>query len=623
MALTEIDKKLIDKMLADGKTKEEIPGLLAKAKEKLGLSGGSFMTRAASAVELSPGATEGQKETATMVKEKFPEINAAVSEQREREEAGSIGSQLSAAKDIGEGGALAVGNLAGFALGKPIEWIGEKTGSDFTERFGKNIQTAASDILGEAKTDQEKLGRSIGQNILTTGLAIMNPVSGKLAGGGSSIASKFTGSKWLQGMAGRLAASPLDTAVFTAGMSGEAPTKGELGLGAFIDAMLPVGLQVLGKGKDVAKNFLGDIWNSVKYKNISPMAQDVYEKVINLGTSPEATKVKQDFFEIIKKFKDNIKNPSKNLSPAEELGTDLFDTFQNKIIPTKQAIGQELAGQIAQMDTLATAGGGKTSAQILESFTSAMESIGVKIENGILNFKGPESTIRFSDANQSMLKKVYDDLTRYVSEGSFMPASEKWAFSQSLDDLIEYNSKLGSQVTTKGEIPLTSLKADLMTDVKNSLEESGQAVDLFDQYATLSDAISTLNARFGDGGEGGRAILDAIFGKGKFGVEVRNALDTVKNYTGLDYGELMRMVKSAGEIAGDTTVKSLMAEITNPKGLISKAADNAVFNKQTLIDRLEESIKENGTPLNLDRSTLDLIVTSTLKLLMGQNKQND
>jgi len=78
MALTEMDKKLIDKMLADGKTKEEIPGLLAKVKEKLGLSGGSFMTRAASAVQTSPGATEGQKETATMVKENFPDINTAI-----------------------------------------------------------------------------------------------------------------------------------------------------------------------------------------------------------------------------------------------------------------------------------------------------------------------------------------------------------------------------------------------------------------------------------------------------------------------------------------------------------------------------------------------------------------
>lgn len=86
MALTEIEKKLVDRMIADGKTKEEIPGLLAKAKEKLGLSGGSFMTRAASMVETAPKVSPELEQKATAVKEQFPQIDENIKAQSKIDE---------------------------------------------------------------------------------------------------------------------------------------------------------------------------------------------------------------------------------------------------------------------------------------------------------------------------------------------------------------------------------------------------------------------------------------------------------------------------------------------------------------------------------------------------------
>lgn len=247
MALTEIDKKLITKMLADGKTKEEIPGLLAKAKEKMGLSSGTFASRASAQATLAPNVSESTKQKAPELVQATEDLNAAPDKTSVMDvvtgkkniygetipevpsmtglavgAAKGVASAVSGAAELGEKGLQAVTGI------KPTYAGGAETAGELVKE---------SEALQAEGTDQ-KVGKFIGENVLpailgsgaATGAVKMADVSGK------------TGT-----LLNFLASSGGGTAGYTVGGQGELPTVKELGVGMAVDLM------TLGLGKLATK----------------------------------------------------------------------------------------------------------------------------------------------------------------------------------------------------------------------------------------------------------------------------------------------------------------------------------------------------------------------------------
>ena len=219
------------------------------------------------------------------------------------------------------------------------------------------------------------------------------------------------------------------------------------------------------------------------------------------------------------------------------------------------------------------------------------------------SFKG--SDIRFTADDQKALTKVYDDL---MAMGDNVTASDQWSLSKALNTLLDYNSKLASQVTKTGETPLVALKKKLTENIKSAFQSEGKDLSLFSKYAEYSDAIDALNTRLGEGGEGGFSILKALQGEQKFGQEVRNALDVMKGLTKQDYFQQVRNALAASEIAGNEQVKSLLAT-TSKAGLLEEIVRTGFMDKKAILNRLVEE-----TP-GVARETLEKTVSALAKIL--------
>ena len=270
MALTEIDKKLITKMLADGKTKEEIPGLLAKAKEKMGLSSGTFASRASAQATLAPNVSESTKQKAPELVQATEDLNAAPDKtsvmdvvtgkkniygediQAAQDKLSSESPILSSinknaavlnpvgmTKELGKG-VIKAGAGALSLAEKGLEKVG--IGEDTGETLGQKIQ--GSEML-QSDSALGKAASFVGQ--VAAPLVAAGPITGILRSAGATgltgLLTKLGASektiKALAGVGGALAASPLETAAVTTGIKGELPSKGELGVGMVLDTVIP------------------------------------------------------------------------------------------------------------------------------------------------------------------------------------------------------------------------------------------------------------------------------------------------------------------------------------------------------------------------------------------------
>ena len=588
MALTAQDKAFLDKKKAEGLSFEEAWSKLSKVKTNLGLTGGSFTTRAASVAENSPMSTDTTSAKAGEVKAQGsdfakPEPAVTLNEMKNSTVLGKVASAFNPV-DQGIGGLKGLGSLA-LKMGS----LGEKTlntilpdsmnspgGTLFSEGKGKTSgeqigeMPAVADLL-EAKNTGQSIGKFAGEYV-----APIVATGGFGSTAGMALGAK-TGLKYAPGLLGFLGSATGGTVGYSVADRGDLPTGKELAAGVLIDAATLGTLKFAPKIWGGTSGALKKIYNLFMDKGATPMTVDVLEQ---MGKLDDGAKIMNG---LVGQEAAYLKDPIKSPSTLASAGDEMFKDFTEQLVPQKQAIGKELAAQVAGADELAQAGGGMTSQGVLDSLTAGLDDIGVKVQDGVLDFSS--SKLRFNESNQSMLTKVFSDLSKSASGDSFMPTSEKWALAQALDDLSEYNSKLASQITGAGELPITKLRSGLMADVKNSLEESGQAVDLFDQYKLYSDAIESLNRRFGEGGEGGFSIVKALQGEQKFGKEARDALEVMKDITGKDYFEMVRRSLAAAEIAGNTQVKSLLAT-TSKTGLLEEVVQAGFMDKKALLDRL-------------------------------------
>lgn len=500
------------------------------------------------------------------------------------------------------GGVRNLTNLAkgGLEAASGAASLGEKGLQQITG-IGRGGETAGEKLVDTGITEVpddlgSKIQKGVGQYVLPT---LAGGLSG--ASAGTALAAKLGGGKIAQGLLGFLGSSTGGTAAYSTADRGELPTGKELAVGAAIDAATLGTLKLMPKLSGGVKNVFSKMYNTYKNKGASEMTIETLEQLKK--SAPEAQAIMDS---LVKQEKAYLKDTISNPSTLSSVGKDIFKDFTDTVVPQKQAIGKELASQVMEADNLAQAGGGLTSRGVLDSLSQGLEDIGVKVSDAGLDFG--KSKIKFSDANQKMLTRVFDDIARNVDEGSFISPSEKWTLAQALGDLSEYNSKLASQTTGAGELPITQLKNTLMNDVKSSLEQSGQAVDLFDQYKNLSDAIDALNRRFGEGGEGGFSILKALQGEQKFGEEARKALDVMKDITGVDYVQQVKLALAAADIAGNQQVRSLLST-TSGKGAIAEVIKEGFLDKELLLKQLKEEIPD------LSKEALEKTASAIVKIL--------
>lgn len=603
---TEQDKRFLKALKEKGVSKDAAFAELAKQKEKRGQTNVAAPKFLQNAAGVAAG-TENKEELSTAV----PDLSQGVmtSTETPEEPKGNLVQQTNdllskvpspqLQATLGAGKGIVEGSLN-------LLNMGEKA-AQYISGVPKNTPTLGGAIQGngtvkEALSTQnttQGVSKFLGKTALP--LVVGGPVTGALRAEGAAQAATMGGGKLAQAITGGALASPVETSLVTAGMEGRMPTKNEAGIGLAIDTLLPVAGVALGGGK----KFLNKIVQAYKDGNLSPMAIDVANTI---AKSDDATK--EAFVKMGGQYSEYMKNPTKVSSPLADVGQKITDDFTNVILPEREAIGKELSAQIKEADNLAQAGGGQTSEQIVKTFTDGLDDIGVKATDTGLDFT--DSTIRFSGDNQNALSKVYSNVNKFLKDGSYVPPSEKWALAQALDDLSEYNSKLASQTTATGELPLVQLKNSLVQDVKNSLSESGQAVDLFDQYASLSKIRDVLNKRLGEGGTGGFAVTKSLFGEQKFGSEVKEALDAMNAKTGVDYLEDARRAKAVGEAMGDDQVKSLLTT-TSAKGFIQKAAEDALFDKTRIFEKIKASLDKDK--IKYSQPLLEKIVSATAKAL--------
>lgn len=588
MALTAQDKSYLDAQKAKGLSFDEAYTKLQSIKTKLGTTTQPVVTpEKAGIMDVLTGDMAGKQ---NLYGETIPE------ESDFSKNLGAltpVGSTIELGKGLLKAGAGAASLFEKASNTILPEKLQTKGGTLLKDGAGETLgeQFAASESL-ESDSAVGKAENFVGQYVLPSVAGGVVGTGAKLLGGKSKLAS---------GLLGFLGSSTGGTTAYSVSDRGELPTAKELAVGATIDAVTLGAFKafpVIGRG---LKNTFSKIYSTAVDQGASPMTIETLKQI--KGSVPEAKSVMEGLVAQEKAYlTDNITNPSTLMT----VGESMFRDFTDEMLPAKQAVGQELASQIGMADDLAQAGSGLTSEGVLKSLTDGLDSIRVPIVDGAPDFS--KSTIRFSEANQSMLKKVFADVSKYTQEGSFIPPSEKWSLAQALGDLTDYNAKLASQVTGKGEIPIIKLKGDLLNDVKASLEESGQAVDLFDQYRTLSEAIDSLNLRLGEGGEGGFSVLKALHGEQKFGQEVREALESMKGVTGVDYVQQVKMALAAADIAGNQQVKSLLTT-TSGKGALLDVITNGMLDKELLLKRLSDEVPD------VDKVTLEKITSAVAKAL--------
>lgn len=559
MALTDIEKQLIKKMIADGKTDAEIPALLAKAKEKLGLDTATTQAPQQSGL--------GQ----------FMDTKAGLE------------------KDVVTGALKGVGEFAkNFGLG--AVGLGDKANpvrADIEQKVDPYLETEGK-LEGGVKTATE----------VASGLALGSPLTGGLRAAGATQAANMGLGKLGQAVAGNLAASPLETALVSESIQGEAPTGKELGIGAAIDAIIPFA----SKGLEIGGNLLkkaGDLYKTGGVK-FTPMTQDVIETVGKSGDD-----VKRTFTEMSDQYGQYMKNQTELSSPMADVGNTAYKDFTENLVPEKQGIGKQIGDYVKKFSDETATGNAVDFSAVQKQFDDTLEGMNIKPilneDTGAKSLDFSDSGIRFSDSTQKEINKVYSNLQ---SIGNTASRGDAWYLYKSIDDLLGGLSPTATQITKSGEVPLISLKNTLKDKFLEGAPED--LSKLYSQYSELSDAVNYLNKRFGDAGQGEYAIVKSLFGEQKYGEEVKKALKTLSKLTGVNYLELARMAKAAGEIAGDAQVESLL-NLTSKKGLIDTIATEFLTDRNKVINQIKEQL--NGKDIKISQDKLETIVNAVLKTL--------
>lgn len=161
--LLPVEKKLIDNWKAQGKSEAEMLGLLKRAREKMGTTGGSFITRAAATAENAPAASPEVQAKGTDVRENFSSINANIGEQ----------SKIDEMKP-------SLGGLGEALVGGPIVTETVKAGYEGLKNFGTGAVEQLKEISGQ-DSDPDVKGEGFNQMVQGGLQTLFSPVSGILA----------------------------------------------------------------------------------------------------------------------------------------------------------------------------------------------------------------------------------------------------------------------------------------------------------------------------------------------------------------------------------------------------------------------------------------------------------
>lgn len=541
-------------------------------------------------VRKRPEGVEAKDIYDSLVKRGYEIEGVRVGSPQDSAQPGLAGGLKQAAKiglDVGEGFAGVMGKTVGGLIGKPTEFIGKKTGSDFVERFGQNLQTAGEDIMGAPQTQGEQIARGVG-----AGAGVMANLAGASRVGLGALGAKAVqavgGGKVAQLAGSALAASPLETAVVTEGLEGRLPSKGELGVGAGVDVLAPAALR--GAGKLVKKAL---------YKG---PVDEIIEKGIEKGIRPSIAGKSRPGDS--KKYMDQAKTAVKTivenkeaLSLVDEAGERVPGKLPESLKEFSDAVGQAKKLVFDEYDSLTKAAGQKGATVDVTSFSEELAKVA---DSKVLQDLRPE-----------VVKYAQEKMKSLAKRGSYSAEEAQEAITllnKSLESFYRNPSPEG--------LVKASVDALIVNNLRKGLDDVIEKMT-GKEYQTLKNQYGALKSIEKDVVK--RSIVDAR--KNQAGlIDFTDIFSSGDIISGIATMNPALVAKGGAQMA----IKNYFKKLNDPNEVIKKmfsGVDEAIERGDTpgLRDKIVQQILQ--TEKSVDRSLVERIVSAAIKAA-GTNSQD-
>lgn len=423
----------------------------------------------------------------------------------------------------------------------------------FTENIASSIREDISGIQNE--TIPEKIGGT-GLDIAAilgtsgaAGAALKGVESAPLVAKAAQYAPKIT--QFATQTLPRVAA---ETTAFTQTSEQRAPKPLELALGALGEGAVVLGGKFASKVPDMAKKILQG--------PLTDNANRVYQKIVTAGQESPLYKKYSEYLTAQSAHNtDKLAQPSAIRVFGNKISDGLKSVKEKLRIEVGPKIGQLLDGSV----DAASVG------QIKSTFEDSLSSLGVKpIVKGNVSKLTPKSfvgsVIELTPDDQAALIKTYDAIQK--RKGT-IPKKELDNLGTSIEGLINYTKGSSVQSLTQAEKPLSDIAKKIDELVKSGLTEEDKAA--YAMYSKGKRAERLLSKRLGDFGQGEFATGKSALGEQKFGLEVRQGLEDIKELTGVDLMEDLDVLSLVAEQVGDAQMKSLLNIVAMPRMGVSEA----------------------------------------------------
>lgn len=477
--------------------------------------------------------------------------------------------QSSAPMQVGLGFAEKIANITTKPLGKAVEAISPE--GSFGERFGQNLQTAGSDLLGEAETQREENLRKIGGTTAVVGATLGG---GALARGA---ASKVAGAviPKLAGVAGFAGESVGATAGYQASQ-GKEITDQDLKTGLLIDAAIQGVFKIPAASKLAMKAIKGlSKSDEAVEAGVKKATRGIEKAGLDLPEQNLLKEIPTELKDFTQKALDQAKKRSERIVEFGEGGTaaktnEAMDLVGDDITLIKNKIGSELSKTGKIIGSEAKKLKGQAFPDTRSAFTELKNSLDdLNIQ---LNKKGELTNDSFKGSD---IDGLTDDQDLIMELWGYLKESTESAMTENARDVLSKVRNIGNKLFKgKGEItaaknPINKVRAAL----RKSLEElPGAYGEAARKYSDLLEIEDGLTRSVGEEGEKASQFVRRLFGRapGQAKSIVEMIEDAASKYN----------IKSGENITGKTAIAEFLdraSGVTPPQGLqgqMSEAGEN-------------------------------------------------
>lgn len=473
------------------------------------------------------------------------------------------------------------------------------TGQSPSEKLGKTTADIASIFAGGGA------GTRVGTGI-TSQIAAKAPQGTKLR----PIVEK--GLPFLTRSAG-------ETAAFTAATEGRAPKAQELVLGAGGDLLVTKMLKFFPKAKNTVVAATSDFVDRIKRGGLSKSAfatkQKVLETPVFQNKAGELAKIQEAH------MLDEIKNPSAFGVVGEKI-SKTFDNAMKRRSKIGKKIGDFFEKNKVKIDDSALRSKVK---EVADSYGIKLSEKNGKLVLGDTPFA--ESGMQLNPTVEKRFRGVVDAINK-ASKSKNQGLAYRRVFESISDLQPSFKTNVAQQVGAKETVML----GDVTKAITNVLDDAATKVDVEDfaklkeEYKRLSTARDLMNTRLGQEGSGGFQIAKQLFSDGKYGTEVRRALDIISDFTDgeLSIFDEANIAKLVAELSGDAKAQSLLNLAGGRSGVVDMVggfAQDLVSGNPALYQELVSNPQLSTLPIGTINELINVLGRTLFRAGTNQEQQ--